>query len=479
MVPLLAPPVSSSNVCLEIEDNTTARFPAVDFFGIRGLRDPAPTAARFAEQFIHQNDSLAAQLGVAMEAAYDGRDVMLQVTSGNSVGAIPLASPTSARPDFGLVVQPRFPWAGIGPMLAAMGWRVSPTPLKLPLLRRSERRVPRWVLSSMILVRLKALLDALDRRFETVEEELRSPRGSVRWSRYATVSLPRARFLAVPCAYPDLRDDRLLKGAIRHALEQQICSLETQREYGAFVHQLIEFAAQLHHRVRSIPICIPAGATLISWQQRPLRSEAVVEGLRAIEWTLDERGLAGVSDLEGIPWTMPMEEFFEAWVETILVEVARKTGARLRVARTKETTRPIEWDPPYSGSQRSLVPDVWLEWNDLTVIVEAKYKRHFEEIGRHSWSKAEEVTREEHRRDVLQALAYANLARTQKVVSCLAYPCSTTTFRSLQERRRLIHRAQLTVESRTIGLWLTAVPMNGIVEDAAAPLLDEIRRTLN
>ena len=33
-------------------------------------------------------------------------------------------------------------------------------------------------------------------------------------------------------------------------------------------------------------------------------------GLQAIEWTADERGLAGVSDLEGIPWTMPMNEFF-------------------------------------------------------------------------------------------------------------------------------------------------------------------------
>ena len=51
-------------------------------------------------------------------------------------------------------------------MLAEMGWLVSPTPLRLPLLRRSERRVPAWVLSFMVLSRLKALLDRLDRRFE-------------------------------------------------------------------------------------------------------------------------------------------------------------------------------------------------------------------------------------------------------------------------------------------------------------------------
>ena len=76
--------------------------------------------------------------------------------AGNVVGAIPLFSPTSGMLDYGLVIQPRFPWPGIGPMLAEMGWRIAPTPLKLPLLKRSERKVPPWVISCMVLARLKA-----------------------------------------------------------------------------------------------------------------------------------------------------------------------------------------------------------------------------------------------------------------------------------------------------------------------------------
>jgi hypothetical protein len=48
--------------------------------------------------------------------------------------------------------------------------------------------------------------------------------------------------------------------------------------------------------------------------------------LEAIDWTAEERGLAGLSDLEGIPWTMPMEQFFEAWVETVMRSVARQMG---------------------------------------------------------------------------------------------------------------------------------------------------------
>ena len=254
-----------------------------------------------------------ALLDIRIDRDFDGNDLYLLIRAGSAVGAIPLISPTTARPDYGLVVQPRFPWAGIGPMLAEMGWRITPTPLRLPLLRRSERRVPVWVLSFMILARLRALLDSLDRRFEQTTEVRQAPRGTVNWVQYATRSLPHASFLSIPCTFSDLRDDRLLKGAVRFTVERQLRALETQKEHGAFVHRLIELGHTLLRRVQTVPPYIPSATMLGSWLQRPMRSEPFLNGLQAIEWTIDERGLAGLSDLEGIPWTMPMEKFFEAW----------------------------------------------------------------------------------------------------------------------------------------------------------------------
>jgi hypothetical protein len=129
-------------VCLELADHSVIRHSAVRFFGLEGNRDPHPQAARLAEQFATQNRSLFSRMDVRIESHYDGDDLLLQLTSGSNVGAVPLFSPTRGTPDYGLVVQPRFPWRGIGPMLADMGSKVAPTPLKLPLLRRSERRVP-------------------------------------------------------------------------------------------------------------------------------------------------------------------------------------------------------------------------------------------------------------------------------------------------------------------------------------------------
>lgn len=416
-----------------------------------------------------------ALLDVRIDRDYDGSDLHLLIQAGSAVGAIPLVSPTTARPDYGLVVQPRFPWTGIGPMLAEMGWRVSPTPLRLPLLRRSERRVPVWVLSFMILTRLKVLLDSLDRRFELTTEERRAPRGTVDWVGYATRSLSHAKFLSLPCTFPDLRDDRLLKGAVRHTVERQLRALETQKEHGAFVHKLIEFGQQLLRRVQTVPAYLPSSTILTGWIRRPMRSEPFINGVQAIEWTIDERGLAGLSDLEGIPWTMPMDKFFEAWIETLFQIVAQRTGAQVRVGRKRETVHAMNWEPPYLGSQKSLVPDLWLEWESVTLIVDAKYKRHWEEIQHHSWVNVEQELREQHRNDLLQVLAYANLARTPRVIACLSYPCSPQSWLSLRQRGRLFHRAELTVGNRSLHLWLTAVPMATEVESIATAFTEEFR----
>lgn len=472
--PLLA--VSHAReICLQVEDHSVWEKSAVDFFRLNSLRDPAAQAARIAEQFANQNQLLMSLLDVQMEQRFDGRDVRLLVRAGSAVGAIPLISPTTGRPDYGLVVQPRFAWLGIGPMLAEMGWRISPTLLHLPLLHRSERRIPVWVLSFVILTRLKALLDSLDRRFELVTEKRRAPRGAVRWNQYATRSLPTAALLAVPCNFPDLREDRLLKGAIRYSVERQLRALETQRQHGGFVQKLIEFGQQILRRVEQVPPYLPSATTFAGWLRRPMRNECFMEGLHAIEWTTEERGLGGLSDLAGLSWKMRMDEFFEAWVETVFRVVASRVGAQVKVGRKRETVHPICWDPSYLGSQKSLIPDIWLEQGDVTIIVDAKYKRHWEELQQNSWSMMNEQFREEHRNDLLQVLAYANLARTSRVIVCLAYPCSPEVWDTLDARHRVLHKAELSVGSKALHLWLTAIPMATAIERITAPLTDNLR----
>ncbi len=437
-------------------------------------RDPSPQTARLATQFIRQNRSVLSELGASIEQRYNGQSVELAIHSTTKIGAIPLLSPTTGRPDYGLVVKPRFNWVGLGPMLADMGWRVTPSPLSLPMLPRSERKIPAWVLSTIVLFRLRALLDQLERRFELVRETRSAPRGSVDWTAYATASVARAQFARVPCRFPDLRDDRELKGAIRFALQKQLQALEGQRSAGAFVLALITLCGELLDKVRDVAPRLPAPREFDAWMRGSLRAESFRDGLQAIEWTVDERGLAGLADLQGLPWVMSMEAFFEAWCEAVVAKVARKIGGTVRSGRLRQTVVPLSWDPPYLGSQKSLLPDLVLERGETTIIVDAKYKEHWEEMQNRSWGRLQDELRERHRADLLQVLAYANLARTPRVVVCLAYPCSGTTWRSLRERQRLFHRATLRAGDRNVDLLLTAFPMGERIDDVASLFAAEV-----
>ncbi|HXB73106.1 MAG TPA: hypothetical protein VNY05_33020 [Candidatus Acidoferrales bacterium] len=465
----------TDDICLELRDHSRLTRSAIELFGSKASADPGAQAARLADQFITQNAPLFQLLDVAIQRDYDGCDVLLHICSGGAIGAVPLVSPLTARPDFGLVVQPRFPWAGIGPMLAEMGWLISPTPLRLPLLKRSERRVPPWVLSFMVLARLKVLLDRLDRRFELTTELRSAPKGTIDWTQYVTCQLPRGAFLSIPCTFPDLRDDRQLKGAIRFTIEKQLRSLETQHEQGTFVHRLIALAESLLRKVDSVPSHRPGVREIETWLRRPLRHDSFIEGLQAIDWTVEERGLAGLSDLEGIPWTMPMEQFFEAWVETVMRCVARSVGGILKTGRQRETVAPISWNPPYVGSQRSLVPDMILELDQTSFIVDAKYKRHWEELQEGGWQSESSALHEQHRADLLQILAYANLARTTDVVCCLVYPCSQGTWESLAKRDRIFHQSELPNRGRRVRVWLTAMPMGVAANIVAVPFSKKAR----
>jgi 5-methylcytosine-specific restriction endonuclease McrBC regulatory subunit McrC len=405
-------------------------------------------------------------------------DVLLRIQAGNTIGAIPLISPTTGKVDYGIIIKPRFQWDGIGAMLSQMGWRVAPMPLKLENFRGSERSIPPWLLSSIVLLRISNLLKVLGRRFEMITEDLSAPRGEVNWNEYASRSMVTGRFSSVPCRFPDLRRDKELVGTIRYCLERIIEGLQSQVEHGAFVHRLLDLARKLLLEVKDVPVFFPASTLLEAWTRRPLKSEAYSDGLLALVWTIEKRGLAGASKLEGIPWVMEMEAFFEAWLETLLNSVARTTAGLLKTGRQKQTIKPIGWDPPYLGSQKSLIPDLWLQWGSTTLVVDAKYKRHFEELQFRSWGSIEAEWKEQHRNDLLQVLAYANLAESRTIISCLIYPCTPSTWDYLKHSGRLFHKAIITVGDRALHLWMTAAPMKAAVDEVAAPIIRELMPVL-
>ena len=116
-----------------------------------------------------------------------------------------------------------------------------------------------------------------------------------------------------------------------------------------------------------------------------------------------------------------------------------------------------------------------LELEQTSFIIDAKYKRHWEELQEGAWHEQSTALHEQHRADLLQILAYANLARTADVVCCLVYPCSQSTWESLAKRDRLFHQSELPNRGRRVRVWLTAMPMGVAADVVAVPFARQMR----
>jgi len=475
-----AEPVRPVGGCQRLVDSCETSLLAAGWLGGRESRNPEDLAERRAENLLKSNSGILRDFKIEADVRRrDGRAMITFLTQ-SRVGALPLLSPVTGRPDFGLVIEPRFSWSSIGEVLNATGFRVVPQLLPLPELPYSDRRIPPWVLSTIVLVRMKHLLDQLSRRFVTAKSDLSFPKGSVDWSQYATTRLPRAQALALPCTYPDLRDDEKLRGAIHFVLREHRSSLMGQRFAGVVVLELLALCESLLARVAgSIPIR-PRSTDFTGWYRQSIVSRVFSEGLHAIEWTLDERGLAGLSELAGLSWRLDMETFFEGWVEALAEQVGREVGASVQAGRKEQTRVALDWRPSFVGSQKSLLPDVVLSTPDTTVVFDAKYKEHGEEIQQYGWRALADEVRERHRADLLQVLAYSTLYDTHRVVSCLVYPCRPDTFADLLARDRVVSRAVVhAAPTRTVELALAAVPLAADARPAVEAVRDIVLRPIS
>ena len=120
----------------------------------------------------------------------------------------------------GLVIGPRFGWSAVGSLLGDVAFRVEPQIGGLPMVPGSAREVPPWILAGPVLARIAALIDRLSRAFTTRTEDRSVPRGSVDWSHYARVAVPRGAWTTFRCTYSDLELDPWLVAASRWTVER-------------------------------------------------------------------------------------------------------------------------------------------------------------------------------------------------------------------------------------------------------------------
>ena len=373
---------------------------------------------RWIEPFVAANEDTMLRLGLSQDVRSDAHGLQFRLVPGSRLGALPLRSATTRRVVAGLLVEPRFDWASVGRVLAHVRFRVEPDVGGAALVPGSAREVPPWILAGPVLARLSALLRHLARRFEMVTEQRDRPRGGVDWNDYARHSIPQGSWQRFRCTFPDLRDDGHLISAMRWTTARLRQDLERASDT-PIGRVLLDEALTILHRLgpgsheRPQPGLFLAGDAL--------RSTWLQAGWEAMAWVSEERGLGGERNLDGLPWTLASETLWEAWVETILDDVALRLGARVAAGRRGNTVRAFAWSRP-PRTIGHLAPDFVIELPGHTVFVDAKYKPHLEDAARIGWDRVATAARDAHRADVHQALAYASLSDQPRVDTVLAYP---------------------------------------------------------
>ena len=411
------------------------------------------------------NEPTLAKLEVKAEIGSSDEGVRIRLVPGGRAGAVPLRSAQTGSVAGGLVVEPRFGWAGVGKVLTQTGWAAAPEFIDAPLVPGSGREVPPWVLAGPVLARLAELLESLRRGYQAKEEVLKRPRGRILWGRYISESLARGRWADLPSRFPELTTDPLIRRMARWGLERVRLELALVGGGDPIARLLVSLADDLLSRVRDVLPLPPKRADLdrLGTADR-LLGTALRRGLEALGWVAEERGLGGGREMDGLSWTLPLADLWERYVEGLIRREAALVGGGVRVGRRRETVFPIEWSDPSHRSLGHLVPDIVVVAGNVVHVVDAKYKAHLAELDEHGWRRFTEDAREAHRADIHQVLAYASLYSADEVKASLIYPLRRTTFTVLARRGRDRSVAHLQHGSRRVRLELRGVPFGDSAE---------------
>ena len=417
----------------------------------------------FVDGFVRVNESALAKLDCRVDVASGPEGAVIRIKPGGHAGAVPLRSAQTQSVVGGLVIRPRFEWAGVGRVLRETGWAAMPEFLDLPLVPGSGREIPPWVIAGPVISRLAELLRTAKRGYVDKVERIKYPRGRILWAEYASQQLPAGQWDTLPCCYSDLSTDLRLRRWIRWGLERLRTDLASVGGRDLLAMNLAHEAARLLTLIPESPLFPTRRELELRIGRRDILSDpAVSRGLQALGWLVDERGLGGGRELDGLAWTLKLDRVWELYVAAYVSGLAREGGGRLDFGHKGQTVFPLQWTDRSLRSLGHLAPDLVLRRHDEVQIFDAKYKSHFAEMDEAGWMRMADEIRESHRADLHQALAYAALFDAPKITTTLVYPLRPKTFAALRSRRRDVARADLFHGGRQLTLELQGLPFGGI-----------------
>jgi 5-methylcytosine-specific restriction endonuclease McrBC regulatory subunit McrC len=414
-----------------------------------------------ANNFINVNYRSFDALDITPSICFDNETISIQLRTNGVIGAAPLFSIETRKIIGGIIVEPKFGWNDIGPLLSAIGWSASPNLLDFPMIPGSAKEIPPWVLAGPMIERLSILLHNLNRGFDFIKEIRDTPRGKIDWQDYVSHSIPVGKFNKIPCVFPDLNENNILRAFIKWGLERIKFSILQANANDITSISILTRIESMLNLLKDVQARTPSKNALDSMlKNNRISTDSFILGIQALTWIREEKGLAGQREPDGLAWNMRMSDLFERWVESIARTWASKFGGIISTSRQDSSRVSIHWSNPGLKSLSNLSPDVVIETPDTVYIIDAKYKKLYEELDDQKWRELSKELQEDHRHDLHQVLAYASLYNKPRIVSILAYPLTDETYTDLTRRSRLLNRASISIENKILEFGILGLPLS-------------------
>ena len=393
-------------------------------FSIREIKEWFPSRKfdkryplEYFKKWLHVNEKYFEFLGISYK--WDDENKNLIFIPGSKTGVAPLKNLYGGKVYGTIVVKPRLNWGKIYEILDLIGWQYQPKFLENEKPIFSEGILPPWFKA---ISTLEAIFKALNLHMRGLEKKIVSskiPVGKVEWHEYATKKVPYGKYdqfnTSITDYSIDLEIHRQFKGIVR-LISHDILNPKVPIGIKSRAKQLISnIEKQLENVEYNNPDIEKLGKVQISNFYRSVYKEAIQ---KCIDYLKQSKFSQDVGSFYGLPWSIEMDRLFEYWVEYWAYAFAKRIGARF-YSDIKGNSKIRFYNLGNWKSLKVLKPDIIIEKDSKTLIIEVKYKKH---LMYFQYGKISSETQEEHRHDLHQLLSYMSSSVNEKRTACLVFP---------------------------------------------------------
>lgn len=412
--------------------------------------------AQYLHKFINYNSENFNFLNVT--PVVQGSDVNAHIffQSKDFIGTVPLRAPDTGKQIGDFVVSPRF----IGKnrfedYINLLNTLQSDIEIEsantIPLLSGSHFKPPFYHEAIIFLRVLEKVVKSKWRKFENKEIVTNQPSGNINWSKYASKDHDPIQKLNFPKNTNSLSEFHDEYSAIRYVFD--ICKTELQSSKTPTKLRLLT-KASIDFLERKLYYHKPLSISIIPIH----RNDPVI--VRECKAQANKILSSTFSISTG--WRVNFSTVFERYVQFVFKKIATEIGGKL-IANSRIKSNSVKY---YSWEPKHLEPDAIYRMNDLTIMIDAKYKSHLY----NKWSQSESLT-DDYRHDLHQILAYSSFNNSDFKVGFLCYPSDKVEVKSTTYYNRSNHtNSQVTL----VGLPLQVSKLNE-AKNAIIPIIEKLQ----